>query len=185
MITYQYKLKYEYIPDGYEVSKELSERDKKIGGIKLLYEVAEINTSTTKINKKLRVFLKPFKQYWELDKKSCNYKEDWGSDLVNISGVWLELVNDYDNILEEDLIDFIRVKNTQLLGMLNRRNDLFVIEQEQNKQIIATAITPKELKLSQINNKIEKIFRNLGITYVIISTNILKHFKTHEQNNIK
>src|SRR5208283_2690130 len=123
----QYKLKSEYVPFGYEKERDLSEQDKKIGGIRVVYNVTSTNFVKTVPTKSTRIFLKVFKQFWEDSKDKCKSKNEWGSPLVNVSNVWIELFEDYEDINNEDFIYNTRVVNPELIGMLNRREDSFTI----------------------------------------------------------
>ncbi len=178
----KYKLLKEYIPKGYGKGQILSEKDKEMGGIKLLYEVEEINISTNKSTKYKKVFLRPFKEYWEIDKESCRNKDEWGTDLVTTCNIWLDIINDYENILDEPYVNYIKVTNTELLGMLSRRVPNFSISFSMNKKINTTINTPITDIKQSITNKFLKKIRNIRISYLLISTNLKSKLKSHDKN---
>lgn len=166
----KYKIKQEYVPFALEAKRELSDQDKKIGGIRLIYDVS-ITRGNEEV-KSTKIFLKVFKTYWENSKEECKNKNEWGSTLLNVSDVWLELEKNYSDIRDEIFIYNERITNPEILGMLNRRQEEFTFSIIDNKTIIL-----ENTETSPIKNRLNKIFRNIGITYVLISTNIKSKFK--------
>jgi hypothetical protein len=116
-----YRLQNLYVPDAIDSGMILTQKDMKVGGIRLVYEITNITDNT----KKLGVFLNPFKEYWEPNgKKSCK-KGEWGSSRTNLSAVWIELDRVWEDYTKENYIFNSRVINPTLLGNLNKRSKLF------------------------------------------------------------
>lgn len=97
MSAKKFILKEAFVP---VIDKKLVKKDTGMGGLKLVYETSNKKSTLTGNDKKIAVFLKPYKETLSEDKDVCRKlygREAWGNTSCPLSNVWLEIKEDYSD----------------------------------------------------------------------------------------
>ena len=118
--------------------------DPGVGGIKLVYQIAEFRKKFTKLSEKKQyiVFLKPYKEI--LGKREDCSKGEWGNTSSSLSNVWfISTTGDYKNFKKSYInLRFIKVEDQNIISALNKQKEEFEIGQ-QSKTPIKLSLTMK------------------------------------------
>lgn len=113
------------------ITNGVIQKDPRVGGIKLTYEV--IDSALDKPKKEKIIFLKPYKKHWSDSKSSCK-KGEWGNTSNPLTTVWLktkydftDFNRDYDVSNIDFLMDLTQVTDTELISNLNKELKHFQI----------------------------------------------------------